>query len=416
MTEPSVATTGYAGSPLKQELDGAVLHERRRAMRALLMRPLLTAADDDAEVFGLVRRHAAWLSDWLDRNPGWSLHVDGELARLRKTPGDLHDDTRPAVDPANEMPFTRRRYVLLCLALAALNRGERQTALGALATEIGNLLAADPELADAGVTLDLATRDARTDLVHVIRLLLDRHVLVRVQGDEQAYLTSRGDVLYNVRRAALTAMLNVKRGPSTITATSLDERIEKIVEEILPATEDAANRRLRCQLTRKLLDDPVLYYDALTDDERAYLTSQRSMLFRQIEEATGLLAEIRRDGVAGVDVDGDLTDLGLPETGTEGHLTLLLAEHLAEHARETPGVAIGLAMLEAHTRSLVEQNLKWWRKDASQPGAEITLTRETLDRLESLRLVRLDAGGVVPLPAIARYALGSPVTDSESPR
>jgi len=38
------------------------------------------------------------------------------LARLRKTPGDLNDSTRPLLD-TKEQSFTRRRYVVLCLAL-----------------------------------------------------------------------------------------------------------------------------------------------------------------------------------------------------------------------------------------------------------------------------------------------------------
>ena len=77
-----------------------------------------------------MRRHAAWLRDWLARHPGWSLQIDGETARLRKTPADLDDATRPAREPNSALPFTRRRYVVLCLALAALERADRQTTLG----------------------------------------------------------------------------------------------------------------------------------------------------------------------------------------------------------------------------------------------------------------------------------------------
>ena len=391
-----------AGTRLEQ----AIAAERRQALGALLQHPLLSAAGPLSAEFGLVRRHAAWLREWLARNPGWSLQIDSETARLRKTPADLADATRPAREPASGLPFSRRRYVLLCLALAALERGDRQTTLGRLADEIVGFAGADPALAVAGMTFTLLGQDQRRDLVHVIRFLLGLRVLVRVHGDEQQYLMARGDVLYNVNRPALAAMLNVKRGPSTIDETALDRRLAALVEEPLPDTDENRNRRLRSQLTRKLLDDPIVYYDELTEGERAYLSSQRAFVLAQIEEATGLIPEVRREGIALVDESGDLTDLALPEEGTEGHLTLLLAEHLAGCARRDGAVAVGHAALRRHVADLVARHRAHWRKDVAELGAEVALTERTIDRLESLRLVRRAEDGVVPRPAIGRYALG----------
>ena len=385
----------------------AIVAERRQALGALLQHPLLSAAGPRSVEFGLVRRHAAWLRDWLARNPGWSLQIDGETARLRKTPADLADATRPAREPASTQPFSRRRYVLLCLALAALERGDRQTTLGRLAGEIVAFAAADTALAAAGMAFTLEGQDQRRDLVHAIRLLLDLRVLARVHGDEQQYVTGRGDALYNVSRPALAAVLNVRRGPSTIDETALDRRLAALVDEPGPDTDEARNRRLRSQLTRKLLDDPIVYHDELTDAERAYLTSQRAFLLAQVEEATGLVPEVRREGIALVDEDGDLTDLALPEEGTEGHLALLLAEHLASCARADGAAPVGHAALHRHVAGLVARHRAHWRRDAAEPGAEVALTERTLDRLEALRLVRRTEDGVVPLPAVGRYALAA---------
>jgi uncharacterized protein (TIGR02678 family) len=386
-------------------LEEAIVAERRQALGALLQRPLMSAAGSRSVEFGLVRRHAAWLREWLARNPGWSLQIDGETARLRKTPADLADATRPAREPASGQPFSRRRYVLLCLALAAVERGDRQTTLGRLAGEIVAFAGADPALAAAGMAFTLEGQDQRRDLVHVIRLLLELRVLARVHGDEQQYVTGRGDALYNVNRPALAAMLNVRRGPSTIDETAFDRRLAALVDEPGPDTDEARNRRLRSRLTRRLLDDPIVYYDELTEPERAYLTSQRAFLLAQIEEATGLIPEIRREGIALVDEGGELTDLGLPEEGTEGHLALLLAEHLAGRARADGAAPVGHAALHQHVAGLVGRHRAHWRKDVAEPGAEVALTERTLDRLEALRLVRRTEDGVVPLPALGRYAL-----------
>lgn len=387
------------------QVEHATIEERRRALRALLQYPLLSAGGPLSNEFGLVRRHAGWLREWLARHPGWSLQIDGETARLRKTPPDLDDATRPAREPNSGLSFTRRRYVVLCLALAALERADRQTTLGRVAEAIIGLAAADPALASAGIRFDLTGHDQRRDLVHVIRLLLDLRVLVRVHGDEQQYLVGRGDVLYNVNRPALAAMLNVRRGPSTIDETTFDRRLEALVDEPALDTDEGRNRQLRSRLTRKLLDDPIVYFDRLTEDERTYLGSQRPFLLGQIQEATGLVPETRTEGIAMVDETGEMTDLGLPEEGTEGHLTLLVAEHLADHARREGPVPVALAALHGHVADLIGRHRSHWRKDVGEPGAEVTLTDLTIERLDALRLVRVTDDGIVPLPALGRYAL-----------
>jgi uncharacterized protein (TIGR02678 family) len=382
--------------------------ERRRALRALLMHPLLVASGPHAAEAALVRRHAGWLREWLARHPGWTLQVDSEIARLRKTPPDLFDGTRPARDPLNAVAFNRRRYVLLCLSLAALERGDRQTALGRLAEDVVGLVAADPALSASGIEFNMSKHDQRRDLVHVIRLLLHLRVLARVQGDEQQFLDEVGDVLYNVNRPALASILAVKRGPSTIDEPDIERRLALLVDEPVPNTDEGRNRRIRSRVTRMLLDDPVAYHDALDSEAKTYLMQQRGQIARQIEEATGLVPEVRREGIAMVDLRGDLTDIGLPEEGTEGHLTLLLAEHLAGHARRSPDAAVEMTALYKQTARLVDQHRAHWRKSVTQPGGEIAATDATVDRLVALRLARRVENGVVPLPAIARYALQPP--------
>lgn len=401
MTPATPSTTATLGS----SIDQAVVQERRRAMRALLRRPLLGAADD---AFPLVRRHLDWLREWLSRNAGWRLQLDGQVARLHKIPATPTDPSRPAREPKSGQDFSRRRYVFWCLALAALERADRQTALGHLADEIVRFAGSDPALAEAGLGVDLERRDQRRDLVHVVRLLLDLGVLSRVEGDEDAFLSDRGDVLYDIHRSALAGLLVVRRGPSLVDAERLEERLAAIVEEPVPESSEGRNRRLRSFLTRKLLDDPVLYYDDLDADQLAYLQSQRHALTRQIEEATGLVAEIRAEGLAMVDERGDLTDVGLPEEGTDGHVALLVAERLARHAAEHPGRPLSRAEIESHVAELIEIHGKRWRKDARAPGAEIELTRRTLDRLEDLSLVELGPDAVRPRPAIGRFALDDP--------
>jgi uncharacterized protein (TIGR02678 family) len=378
--------------------------QRRTALRALLARPLLVA-DTDGEALVLVRRHLPELREWLSRETGWRLVADSETARLFKTATTLSDASHPARGH-NKEAFGRRRYVTLCLALSALARADAQTTLGALAEDLLTA-ATEPELAAAGFTMTMDSRADRSDLVAVIRLLLGWGVLSRVAGDEDAYLSAGTDVLYDVRRPVLGVLLSGSRGPSTVTAGTPAGRLAELTAEPVAESDELRNQALRRRLTRRLLEDPVVYYDELDEDEHAYLQSQRHAITRRIAEATGLVAEMRAEGIAMVDPEDELTDVRMPEQRTDGHVTLLVAEYLARREQAT------VSELHAFVRRAAADHVTYWRKGVTEPGAEAELLAIALEKLSALRLAEADgtaAGNVVrSRPAIARFALGEPV-------
>jgi uncharacterized protein (TIGR02678 family) len=377
--------------------------EIQRAVRALLARPLLTADDEDALV--LVRRHAEALRSFFAEQAGWLLTVERDLARLRKLPATLDDGSRPARARAKDPPFSRRRYALLCLALAVLERSDRQVTLQRLAEGVAALVAEDEALGAAGIEFELRGRDQRRDLVAAIRWLLAHRVLRRVEGDEDAFVAERGDVLYQVDRPVLAHALGCVRPPSSVEAEPFDARLEVLAEEIRLDSDDARRRALRHGLTRRLLDDPVVYFDELSEAEREYAQRSWYALVHGLAERTGLEPEVRAEGLALVDPRGDASDVALPEEGTDGHVTLLVAEHLADRAREEPGAPVPLEELHAHVRELAARHRRVWRKAATEEGAEVELTARALSHLEGLRLLARTDAGVVPRPAIGRFAL-----------
>lgn len=401
--------------------------ERRRAARALLLRPLLRADGPDGDAFVLVLRHSAHLRRWFHDHAGWRLTVTPELARLVKTtdPADPGAHTHPAITRRPSAPFTRRRYVLACLALAVLSRADAQVTLGRLADDV-LLAASDPELAAAGLAFALDRQDQRADLVAAVRLLIDQGVLARVAGDEDLFLDDAGDVLYDVQRRVLAAVLASPRGPSTIFAAGHDERLAQLTaSDGDGGAERQREERMRRRLTRRLLDEPVVYYDALTAPERELLASRRAAITGAITALTGLVAEARAEGIAMVDPGGGLTDVRMPEGGTDGHATLLLATRLAASAGEDERGENGTGENEAGEHEAGEHDVagleEWireqaraftarghWRRSAADPGAERHIVRAALDRLEALGLVRRDGDTVTPLPAIARYAVAEP--------
>lgn len=388
--------------------------ERRRSIRALLRHPLLTPDGPDIQAFALARRHAAWLGDWFAAQAGWTLHADHAVVRLRKVPGDNADPTRGASADGNQRKnragrhlFSRRRYVLACLALAALERAEAQITLGRLAERV-IALAADPALAAAGVVFTLDNGEERRDLVAIARLLLGSGVLSRVAGDDQAFITGSGDALYDVNRRVLATLLITRVGASTVTEPDFEGRLRRLTAEPRPETDEARNREIRHRLGRRLLDDPVLYYSDLTEEERSYLAGQRGLLLRRLTEGTGFAAEVRAEGIALTDPASEASDLGMPEEGTEGHFTLLLAEYLAGAMRQRPGAAVTLPELHQHMTTIAVQHKTHWRKGSDEPGVIRDLTDSGLRRLIALGLAERSGSAVLPLPALARFGYTEP--------
>ena len=373
--------------------------ERERALRALLMHPLLAGGSEE---YALVRRHVEYLRDWLARETGWRLHVERGFARLYKTPANTGDATRGLPD------FDRERYALLCLACFVLERGESQITLRRLGEQLLDA-AADPELGERGFDFTLESHHHRRALVQVCRFLLGYGVLSRVVGDEETYVNRTGDVLYDVNRRVLATLPASPRGASLISLAAerlgLEHILAALVEEYVPETTEGRRTALRHHLSRRLLDDPVLYHDELTEEERQYLASQRGPMAARLAAAAGLVPELRAEGLALIDEGGELSDRQLPAVGTLAHATLLLAEHLAEASRDDPQRLHSMHELAAYLRTAADRYGRYWRKEARAPGAEAELAAQAVECLEALNLVRKVQGSVWARPALMRYAV-----------
>lgn len=385
--------------------------EFRSAVRALLMTPLMSPVHED---FVAVRRQADALHEWFARETGWPLQIGREGARLYKRPADLASSTRGLAE------YDCRRYVLLCLACAVLERAEPQVTLRSMGDKLLSL-AAEPALSSLGFTFTLGARHERRELVAVCRTLLNLGVLQRVAGDEDAFVQAGGDqadALYDVHRPALAGMLAAVRGPSTWPSEeapiTLDERLHALVDEHVADSEEGRRAAMRRQIARRLLDDPVVYIETLDAETRAYFVNQRGAMAARLCDATDLVAEQRAEGLALVDEAGALTDVAMPAEGTDAHVTLLVAEYLATDFRQRQADVSGATQPFAKREHDVVDFLRdaknrygrYWRKSAREPGAERELAGIAIERLEKLQLIVRDAGMVRPLPALARFALG----------
>ena len=389
--------------------------EFRRALRALLMQPLMAPGHED---FPAVRRQAVRLSEWFARETGWPLHVEREGARLFKRPADLADETRGLPE------YDRRRYVLLCLACAVLERADSQITLHILGDRIRQL-AADPALTSLGFEFTLRTASERRELVSVCRTLLEQDVLQRVAGDEENFVRENGwnqsDALYDVQRRMLAGMLAAVRGPSTWRAeaapANFEDRLRSLVSEHVADSEQGRRDALRHHLARRLLDDPVIYTGFLDAEHQAYFVNQRGAMAARLSEAAGLTAEQRAEGLALTDESGQQTEIVMPSEGTESHATLLVAEYLARLLHEAPKSAVITDDdLAAFMRVAIDRYGRYWRKSAREPGAEVELAKIALDNLNRLQLISHANREIRPLPAIARFELRDPVVGTQTNR
>ena len=236
-------------------------------------------------------------------------------------------------------------------------------------------------------------------------------MLHRVAGDEDAFVRATGDALYDVERRVLAALLAAPRGPSTITATRLRRSGWPRSPRSSPATTDELrNRAIRHRLTRRLLDEPVVYYDrAGRGRARVPHRASARALTARITELTGLVAEVRAEGIAMVDPDDDLTDVRMPESGTDGHVTLLLAEHLAAAGPDAVRAGPDARAARGSCRGCAGEHRAYWRtRRTARPGPRWSSPRSALRPAGgAARWSSATGDAVRPLPALARYALAS---------
>lgn len=405
--------TAYAARPGGRDiLRTQSVHEQEEkahAIRALLMKPLLTAGEaDDRESLRLVRRHASDLIALFRRELGWRLTVEREYARLHKIPGDLSDDTR------GWDGFNRRRYAIFCLVCATLERADHQITLRSLGENVLTL-AGDADLFGRGFSIDMRELQDRRDLAAACRKLGALGVLTAVDGDVEAYVQSGGsedgskDALYDVHRGPLSSLLVALRGPSSWSADDApktnDGRIAGIMEEFHPDTEEAGRDATRYRIARRLIDDPVVYNDSVSDGDRPYFINQRGALAKRLADAAGLIVELRSEGIALCDPDGSCSDVAMPAEGTDAHVTLLVADLLAH----SEGDVHDMETVERFVAASATQYKRYWRKSTVEsPNGARELTEIAIGRLVRLNLIAVNGDSIETLPALFRYKLGEP--------
>lgn len=406
--EATAQTSRPSGREILRQQETQEHAERKEAIRALLMRPLLTPTTAEArEALRLVRRHSTYLREWFTRETGWPLRVERDYARLWKRPSDTSDPTR------GWEGFNRRRYTIFCLVCAVLARSDPQITLSALGDRILSF-AKDADLLARGFILDMADIHDRRNLASACVTLGELGVLNAIDGDAESFVKSgqsedrSRDVLYDVNRGPLASILACVRGPSTwpendAPKTTID-RISAITAEIQPETDEGRRDVSRHRISRRLLDDPVVYDSTVDEADMQYFINQRGAMANRLALGTGLVVELRSEGLALCDPDGNCSDVAMPADGTDAHVTLLVADHLAHAGNDVPD----RPQIEKFVAESAERYGRYWRRSAQGEAGARELTAVAIHRLCQLKLITIDGDRIEILPALVRYKLGEP--------
>ena len=406
-------------SNLSNQLVIAERDEVARGIRLLLASPLIHERGAP-EWFDLVRRRRDPIKKWFEYYCGWSLVVEPRLgyARLAKV-RPMVDASRPARrHRSGRAPFDRRRYVLLCVAAAEL-LATPVTTIGLLADRVVRATATDEVVA----TFDASARSERMAFVDVLRMAESLGVIEVVDGATESYVDStEAKVLYRVDATLLMRLLATTTGVSQLAVpieevpTRLDELLTAVSRERRygAATGDATpvqrNLWLRHSIFRRLVDDPVVYLDDLSDDERAYLNSPTGrQLLRRAASESGFLLEERAEGVLLVDPDGIATDSRFPDDSSNAKVAALLL-------LDSMDTAVTIEQLRLTAGELLTRFPSWAKAYRGDNGPAERVG-DALTVLRGFGLVRIGDGVVHPLPAAARYAVsGTRSADQEEQR
>jgi len=396
-------------------LDDDLAAERALGIRVLLATPIVDATRSPAE-FRVVARNRGWLTEWFETSCGWQLTVDvmGGFARLAKRSA-CPDPTRPAHRVrGGELPFDRRRYELACLLCAELAR-HSLTTIGILAAGVEAATRTGPH-----ERFDVTYRRERAAFVDAFKLLQSWGVVSFSAGDVDAYVTDEeANAFVRVDTARLHRLLVSAVAPSSVSAATAEEAAMALAAEPRygeAATDpdsvapDVRTRWLHHSLARRLLDDPVVYLEDLTEAQRTYLghPSGRGWLRARAAEA-GLPLEERAEGLMALDPEGRFDDLAFPVAGgtVAAAALMLTAGFVASEDSRRLVAVVSVASLIDTVRDRFRRH-PGWAKKYREEGGPARLVDEALELLACLGLVRREDDLVRPMPAVARYRATEP--------
>jgi uncharacterized protein (TIGR02678 family) len=422
----------------------------QHAVRLVLTSDVITANRPRPGTLEQVLRWADQMAADFRDLLGYTLIATTRQVRLSRRL-DALDPTQSAVFSSRYgRPFDRRRLAYLCLVLASFQRSRVEISLA-------DLVRAFTPGANAidGLGFDPTVTAHKAAVVDVLDWLVDRGALRLSDGSVESWAsdTDHGDALYDIDHDICATLFRPARPVQHLTSAA------GLLDSTFVSSKRGAQREAAAQrAARALVEYPVVYY-AQADPEIAEVLRQPGVA-ESLARFTGLAVERRAEGVLLADAGGRFTDRPFPGRGgavnrAAGLLLAKIADLIedpdvtldalpapseADDQRElldridsalpVAGVLQELAWSapadehnEAHNAARVPLPLLPFVADASLGGmiddlygelgpASFTVAWQHDPRgllgaavtfLAGLRLLRPVPGGVLVLPAAARY-------------
>ena len=290
----------------------------QHAVRLVLTNDFITAARPRAGALAAVLRWADLMARDFAELLGYTLVATAHQVRVIRRLDTLDGTQRSVFAARSGRPFDRRRLAYLCLVLAVFQRSRIEISLA-------DLVRAFAPTANAidGLGFEATITEHKRAVVDVLDWLADHGALRLSDGSAENWArdSERGDALYDIDHDICTSLFRPARPiqhlPGVVGLLTMAD-----VSTSRSAQREAAARRAR----RLLLEHPVLYFGTLDGETAAALRGPG--LADNLARLTGLVAERRAEGLMLVDPTGRFTDQPFPGRGGAVNRTagLLLAK------------------------------------------------------------------------------------------
>src|SRR6516165_8184459 len=277
----------------------------QHAVRLVLTHDVITAARPRPGTLETVLRWADQLARDVRDLLGYTLVATTRQVRLVRRL-DALDPTQTTIFAAKSgRPFDRRRLAYLCLVLASFQRSRVEISLA-------DLVRAFTPAANAidGLGFDPTVTAHKAAVVDVLHWLADRGALRLSDGSLESWAADaeRGDALYDIDHDICAALFRPARPVQHLTSAA------GLLDSTFVSAKRSAQREAAAQhAARALLEYPVVYY-AQVEPEIAEALRQPGVA-ESLTRLTGLATERRAEGIMLADAGGRFTDRRFPGRG-----------------------------------------------------------------------------------------------------
>ncbi|MBV9448426.1 MAG: DUF2398 family protein [Streptosporangiaceae bacterium] len=277
----------------------------QHAVRLVLTHDVITATHPRPGILEQVLRWADQMTKDFRDLLGYTLIATTRQVRVIRRLDALDPTQSASFSSKSGRPFDRRRLAYLCLVLASFQRSRVEISLA-------DLVRAFTPAANAieGLGFDPTVTAHKAAVVDVLDWLVDRGALKLSDGSLEAWAqdTESGDALYDIDHDICAALFRPARPLQHLTSAA------GLLDATFVSAKRGAQREAAAQrAARALVEYPVVYYARAEPEIAEALRSQG--VAENLARLTGLAVERRAEGIMLADAGGRFTDRPFPGRG-----------------------------------------------------------------------------------------------------